>query len=452
MDRRDFLSLGAGAALAPPVRPHVVIVLADDLGWADVGFHGSDVRTPHLDKLAGESLRLDRFYSYALCSPTRSALLTGRSPIRGGIVYDTIEPFEDRAVPLDEHLLPQTLQAAGYFTAMAGKWHLGHRRRAYLPNARGFDHSYGCLNGRIDYYTKDREGGYDWHRNLRTVREPGYATDLITDEACRLIRTRPAAKPLFLYVPYTAPHSPLQAPEEDIAAQSHIKDKKRRTFAAMVSRLDAGIGRMLTALEEADMARDTLFLFFSDNGGQPGQAGRNTPLRGTKHTTFEGGLRVPALLRLPGRIAPGASRQMVTVMDLFPTLCAAAGIAPRNSLPFDGEDMWPALRTGKVRPRDNVFFAGGASHTLHHALYSLSWKLVWETDRDTDKTTTFLFRPEEDPNEDRDLAAAHPTIVKDLSARLERWRALYPPNTPIRKKKEVPPGAKAPAQWAEAAQ
>jgi arylsulfatase B len=454
--RREFLAATAAAtasgAAPPPRRPNIVILLADDLGWSDVGFHGGEIRTPRLDRLAAESVRFDRFYSYPLCSPTRSALMTGRSPMRLGVVYATIEPFDDYGVPVEEHFLPQTLQAAGYQTAMCGKWHLGHRSRKYLPPARGFDRCYGHINGRIDYYTKDREGGYDWHRDLRTLREDGYSTDLIGKEAVRLIRTRDKARPLFLYVPFNAPHTPLQLPPNP-ARYPNIEDEARRVFAAMVTRMDDAIGGILDALEGEGMTRDTLVLFFSDNGGPTQFGARNGQLRGGKRSCFEGGIRVPAVMRWPGRLPAGTRcGQMVTVMDLFPTLASAAGVRPMNRLPFDGRDQWAAIAANRSAAREeDIFFGSGSDAKFVYAVFHQEWKLVREISRKNGSAVNLLFRIAEDPEEKRDLAAEHPQLVSDLAARIDGWRKLYPPDGIVDPKKDAPPGVRAPAQWAEAA-
>jgi arylsulfatase A-like enzyme len=447
MTRRDLLALPAAAAAS--VRPpNIVVLLADDLGWHDVSYHGSEIRTPHIDRLAGQGVRFERFCAFPLCSPTRSALMTGRNPIRFGVVYATIEPFDTHGVPVEEHFFSETLRAAGYETAVTGKWHLGHTHRKFLPPARGFEHSYGHLNGRIDYYTKDREGGYDWHRDCKTLREEGYSTELIAREAVRLIEKRDRARPLFLYVPFNAPHAPLEAPPRYMDHYAKIADQDRRTYAAMVEYMDDGIGRILGALDSEGMARDTLVFFFSDNGGQTGQGGNNHPLRGAKRTTYEGGLRVPAVMRWPGKLPAGAvSRQLWSVMDVFPTFCAAVGVAPRNRLPFDGRNLWPVIAAGRTEPRRNLFFCTGSGNRFLYALCDAEWKLVRTISRQDGTAANELFRVEEDETEQKDLAAQYPQVVKDLAARVDRWRALYPKDGIFEAKKTGP----APKQWAEAA-
>ena len=314
---RVFVTILFGAYAAIAASPNVVIILADDLGTADVGFRGSEIQTPNIDRLAREGTQFDRFYSFPVCSPTRSALMTGRSPMRLGVAYSVIRPWLSYGLPAEEHLMPETFRAAGYQTAMAGKWHLGHSQARFLPHRRGFDEAYGHLNGAIDYYTHVRDGGLDWQRNGRSVREEGYTTDLLAAEAVRQIRGRDKGRPFFLYLAFNAPHTPLQAPQALIDKYARIPDQRRRTFAAMVDAMDSGVGRVLGALDDEGIAGSTIVLFFSDNGGPTNQGARNTPLRGAKATTFEGGIRVPAVLRWPGQVRQGEkSKQVFTAMDV----------------------------------------------------------------------------------------------------------------------------------------
>ena len=459
MKRRDFFqrllpvpmvwrrALGAASG----ERPNVLILLADDLGWADVGFHQSEIRTPNLDRLAREGTRLERFYSFPVCSPTRSALLTGRSPMRLGLGYTVIRPWSEYGLPVEEQTLARSFAAAGYGTAMTGKWHLGHAYRKYLPNSRGFQHSYGHFNGAIDYYTHIRDGGLDWHRNGKPLEQEGYSTDLIAAEAVERIRKRDRSKPVLLYVPFNAPHGPLQAPESLIDRYANIADQRRRVFAAMVDSLDAGIGRILSALEEEGIAKNTLVLFFSDNGGPTNLGARNTPLRGAKGTTFEGGIRVPAVMRWPGSIPAGSLLQQVTtVMDVFPTLAAAAGVEPANKLPLDGRNLWPVIQ-GRARPfqREDLFFSVEVEAGFYLGVHSGPWKLVQRIVSSAGDETNMLFQIEKDPNETTDLSAEHPAVVKDLAARIERWRQLHPAGGE-RHSARAKPGWKAPAKWADA--
>lgn len=446
MTRRALLSLPLAIAQAQtgPRRPNVVILLADDLGWADVGFHGGNIRTPNIDSLAREGVQLDRFYSCPVCSPTRSALMTGRWPMRLGIGYTVVRPWADYGVPLEEHLMPQSFKAAGYQTAMAGKWHLGHQRRAYFPGSRGFDSSYGHFNGAIDYYTHDREGGLDWHRDGKTLLEAGYSTELIGAEAVRRIRARDKSRPFLLYVPFNAPHAPLQAPQTSIDRYANVKDQKRRVFSAMVDAMDRQVGAILKTLDEEAIAQDTIVLFFSDNGGPVNLGANNTPLRGAKASVYEGGIRVPAVMRWPGKIKAGSkSAQVMAAWDVFPTLAAAAGIKPAGKLPLDGTSYWQQIASQTRTLHENVFFAIENGAQQQHCVLHREWKLI----RQGESEHT-LFNVEEDPTEKKDVAAAHPALVRELSARIDEWKKLHPP-LGMRWSSEVPKGWRAPKRWAD---
>jgi len=456
MDRRTFLTalpaacgIGGGLTAAPSNAPNVLILLADDLGWRDVGYHDSEIRTPNIDRLASEGVRFERAYSFPVCSPTRSGLMTGRSPMRLGVAYTVIRPWSDYGVPVEERFMPRAFHDAGYQTAIAGKWHLGHGYKKFLPRARGFDHAYGHLNGAIDYYTHEREGGLDWNRNGKSVREDGYSTFLLGAEAERFIKRRDRTKPFFLYVPFNSPHAPLQAPAEYLNKYGAIADRERRSFAAMVDAMDTTIGRLLATLKEERIADNTLVLFFSDNGGPTANGATNTPLRGAKATTFEGGIRVPAVMRFPGRLKAGSiSRQVMTMMDYFPTLAAASGVSPGNRLPLDGKNLWPSITGGKVQPREDLFFVveGGAGIRL--AVHHGEWKLVREETR-AGETRNQLFHIEEDPTESIDVASKNSKLVDDLGRRIAEWRKLHPPDG-VRDRPR-PAGWTAPPLWVEAA-
>src|SRR5690606_17729890 len=299
-----FCGLTSGIA-QPGEKPNIVIILADDLGWGDVGYKGGDIQTPHIDRLAKEGVILDNFYTAPICSPTRAGLLTGRYPDRFGLRQNVILPWSDFGVDTAEIFLSEMLADAGYgHRAAFGKWHLGHSRRAYLPLQRGFTHFYGHYNGAIDYFTHMREGELDWHRNEETCYDEGYATDLITKEAVASIKQYAEdSSPFFIYVAYNAPHSPLQAKEDDLLLYGYEKDKPhdksgeqqfagkgntmRQTYSAMVTAMDRGIGEILSALTEAGIAEQTLVVFFSDNGAAPGHGGSSGKLRGAKFTEWE---------------------------------------------------------------------------------------------------------------------------------------------------------------------
>lgn len=430
--------------------PHILLIVADDLGWGDVGFHGSEIRTPRLDRLAQESLELSHVYSFPLCSSSRAALLTGRSPFRQGLAYSIIRPWSSAALPLEEELLPEALAAAGYRTALIGKWHLGHTAPEMVPNARGFEHFYGFLNGAIDYFEHTRDGGLDWQRNGRSIREPGYATDLLAREAVRTLKRHDPSEPLFLCLSWNAPHIPLQVPEPQVRPYASLPEQ-RRIFAGMVAALDEGVGDVLDALEERGMAENTIVLFVGDNGADPGEGGSNQPLRGGKGTTWEGGIRVPALLRWPGRVpAGGRSEVLVSFLDLAPTLCAAAGVAPPDALPLDGHDRWPALTGGDApAPHAPVVIGCEDMHALRYAVLAEPWKLVLERPAGrADRVHLYRFR--EDPREANDLAEDHPDVVARLGGLVSWWDGRTPPDS-VRYAAEPPAGWSAPRDWAAAA-
>src|SRR5215831_3174904 len=234
-------------------RPHIVYILADDLGWKDVGFHDSDIRTPNIDKLAQGGARLEQFYAQPMCTPSRAALMTGRYPQRYGLQTLVIPSAGTYGLATDEWLLPQALKEAGYKTAIVGKWHLGHGDQKYWPRQRGFDYQYGPLLGELDYFTHAAHGVRDWFRDNQPVAETGYATTLLGTEAVKLIESHDPKTPLFLYLTFTAPHAPYQAPQPYLDQYKALTDPNRRAYAAMITAMDDQIGRVLDALEKRGM-------------------------------------------------------------------------------------------------------------------------------------------------------------------------------------------------------
>jgi len=345
-------SHSAGAADPPP---NVIVILSDDQGYADVGFHASEIKTPYLDGLAAAGARLERFYVQPVCSPTRAALMTGRYPMRHGLQVGVVRPWAQYGLPLEERTLAQALKEAGYETAICGKWHLGHFQPDYLPTRRGFDHQYGHYNGAIDYFTHERDGGHDWHRDDQACYDQGYSTFLLADEAVRLIRGHDPAKPLFLYLPFNAVHAPHQVPRKYVEPYAHLQEP-RRTYAGMVAAMDEAIGRVLAALDQKQMRRNTLILFSSDNGGPaPGKVTSNGPYRGGKGTLYEGGVRVVALAAWEGRIRPGTVvDQPLHIVDWYPTILKLAGASLEQKLPLDGRDAWPTIAEGKPSPHEEI--------------------------------------------------------------------------------------------------
>ena len=457
------LPLAFGLAFALPAEaterahPNVVILLADDLGFADVGYRGGEIETPAIDRLAAEGMRLERFYAAPICSPTRAALMTGRDPLELGIAYDQIHPWYNAGLAPKSYTLPRAFGEAGYRTALVGKWHLGHSYAHQVPNAQGFDHFHGHLHTNTDYFEHARESGHDLQRNGRSIAEPGvYLTHLQAREAARVIRERDSERPLLLYVAFTAPHSPMQAPPETIERYRHLpKRKNRRVYAAMVHEMDLAIGEILRAIDDEGIAKDTIVLFFSDNGGSTGFGGNNEPLRGEKGQTFEGGIRVPAVLRWPGVITPGsATDAIVTAMDVFPTLADAAGVPLRETQDLDGHDLWPTLSDDEPAPaRGPLFFASEIPlpGVIFTTVIDDPWKLVQiirEGATET-RTTSMLFRLDTDPNEQNDLASTHPALVTRLGDEIRSWRERHP-MAGTRGTLVPHPGWVAPLDWADA--
>lgn len=461
-------------------RPNVIIMLADDLGWNDVGFHGGDIDTPALNRLAKEGMQLDRFYTSPICSPTRAAMMTGRNPMRLGVAYATIMAWDNIGIHPDEHFMPESFLAAGYQTAMVGKWHLGHAQQTYHPNNRGFEHFYGHLHTEVGFYPPfANQGGKDFQLNGKSIDDQGYETFLLAAEASRYIRERDKSKPFFLYMPFIAPHTPLDAPDDlkekykdintDLApSRSEQTDNTRRIskmllqpsarpmYAAVVDGMDQAIAQVLNTLDEQKIAENTIVLFFSDNGGAAYSVGGadNAPLRGGKGDTFEGGIRVVSLLRWPGKVDAGSKlTDIMTAMDVFPTLSDAAGVEMQNHFQLDGKSLWPAIHQGKPAPRnEHVFFASETPIFGHFNLtvFNDEWKLVQEVDQDqlTTTVTNHLFDISKDPYEYNNLAAKHPDVVSSLAQKIHDWRALYPISG-TRSQLVPPPGWRAPLDWAD---
>ena len=468
------------AAPSAAARPNVIIFLADDLGWADVGFHdGDQIDTPSLDRLAQEGLELSRFYTTPICSPTRAALMTGRDPIRLGVVYAVIMPWSQNGIHPDERFMPESFREAGYQTALVGKWHLGHAQRTYHPNERGFEDFYGHLHTEVGYFPPFRnQGGKDFQRNGVSIDDQGYETFILADEASRWIKARDKEKPFFLYMPFIAPHTPLDAPEDLKAKYKDLPDNReparskntdrsrlmsklmmrpsaRPMYAAVVDAMDQAIGRVLKTLDDEGIAEDTIVFFFSDNGGAAYALGGadNVPLRGGKGETFEGGIRVVSVMRWPGKIEAGAKMDSImSVMDVFPTLAEATGVPVNPTFELDGRSLWPAIAEGKKIPReDYLFFASETPlrGTKMLTAFNDDWKLVQRLEESllSIEVTNSLFRIKDDPYEYNNLAEDNPDVVADMSEALQRWRSLYP-IAGTRSTLVPPPGWRAPKDWA----
>lgn len=416
-----------------PARPHIVYFLVDDMGYADAGFMGcQEIQTPHLDRLAQQGAVLESFYVQPVCSPTRSCLMTGRYVAHTG-VYSVVRPNAHWGLPLAERTLAAALRDAGYSTAIVGKWHLGEFQPAYRPLHRGFEQQYGNWFGMIDYFSHLRNGQLDWHRNDEPCRDEGYSTHLNAREACRIIKDHQPDRPLFLYVPFNAVHSPFQAPASAVAKYASLQSQ-RREYAAMVTEMDAAVGQIVDALRAQGLLDNTLILFSSDNGGpSPGRITNNGPLRAGKGTIYEGGIRVCAFAHWPGRIPATRTGEPLHIVDWYPTLLQLAGAPLDQKLPIDGLNIWPVLTERAKTPHDSLLLCGMAPNRV--AIRAGDWKLlVGASDQDAETSqldaaagSVELYDLSSDLGEKRNLAAAQPERVRELRAQLAAYQKTFVP-------------------------
>jgi arylsulfatase A-like enzyme len=422
-------------------QPNIILITADDLGYPNLGCYGSpDLVTPHIDSMAAQGVRCTQFYSAApVCSPARSAWLTGRHPVR----TDTpnIRPWHDEGgLRLDEVLLPQRLRPAGYATGCIGKWHLGIGE-AYRPTRRGFDLFHGVLDGMVDYFTYARlwggqEHGRLFYHNDTPLDEPeGYFTEMVTRHAVDFIRSH-AQQPFFLYLAYTAPHSPMQVPDSYLARFDHIADEKRRVFAAMVACLDDGVGGICETVAASGLSEKTIIIFTCDHGWdyRPPHAptfASNAPLRLGKYWLYEGGIRVPALVVWPGQMPTGAvCAEPLIGMDWFPTILHWAGITPPDDRILDGRSIDPVLRGTSSSPHEALcwFYEDDVVVDIpagHAAVRRGDYKLVRGTNGEE------LYNLADDIGEAHDLADQYPEIRRELSALLTNWHNTTRKDQPL---------------------
>jgi arylsulfatase A-like enzyme len=424
------------AGEAPRKKPNVIVIIADDLGYADLGCAGGKkIKTPNLDRIAKEGVRATSFYvTWPACTPSRSSVLTGRCPQRNGL-YDmvrndlvnfghrfTMEEYlvsPEMTLGLDvrEKTLGDLLRGAGYRTAVVGKWDMGQARR-FLPLQRGFDSFYGFGNNGIDYYTHERYGIPSLFRGNERVKEEGYATDLFRREALQFIKQN-KDHPFFLYLGFNAPHSashfdknPYQVPAKYVSAYAGEDPKANRTkYMAMVTCMDEAIGEILNLLQSSGLTEDTLILFFSDNGGT--RVSDNGPLRGIKTQMFEGGVRVPMLARWPGRIPAGqVTDEFLTTLELFPTLAAVSGATLPRGVILDGHDMMPVLQGTTKSPRTAMFWQRRSDKAARVSNYK------WVESAQGNG----LFDLSRDIGEQNDLSKSHPQEFERLRNRWQAWR------------------------------
>jgi arylsulfatase A-like enzyme len=408
-------------------KPNVVLIVTDDIGYGDFGAYGArDIRTPNIDRLAKEGAKLTDFYAAPQCTPTRAALITGRYQQRVlleralGSSGDALE----QGLPATGRSLPQLVKNNGYATGLIGKWHLGYKPE-FGPNAHGFDYFFGFLSGYIDFYTHTRggDGHSDLFENTAPIEEEGYMTDLITARATRFIAQH-AAGPFFLEVTYNAAHWPFQPPGHPSRAPRNAAFQgpadsiaaTRADYAAMVERADLGVGRIVRTLDSLGLTRRTLVIFTNDNGGE--WLSRNAPLFHRKDTLWEGGIRVPAIFRWPGRIPPGRTSEQVGItMDLTATILAATGSAVPADARLEGIDLLPILEGRQRSVERTLFWRIATPARQQRAVRQGSWKLLVDGD------DLLLFNLRDDIGERTDLAARRPELVRRLLPLLRAWEA-----------------------------
>lgn len=486
-------------AMTGQQKPHIVVIVADDLGFSDVGWRRDDIKTPHLDALRRQGVDMEQWHGHSICTPSRASLLTGKYAFHTGLQHSYILPGGPTALPLNFRTSANFLKAAGYSTHLIGKWHLGFRSWAHTPLERGFDTFFGYLGGSEDYYTHKCKGSLDLRDMCGASNQSGsYSTKLFNTHAKNIIRQHNQSKPMFLYLAYQSVHSPREAPpginiEVDFG---HIQDKDRRLMASMIQALDTAVGDVVQELHNSMMWSNTLLFFLSDNGGPTFKGNSNWPLRGGKSTMWEGGHRVPAFVVHGTQETLGMPRKFEALahhIDLLPTMLAAAGVENIADFGFDGTNLWPYLTGGKSEdelmsrhlvlnintvnspdgindPTDWSGFAG---------VKTLQWKLVlgfpgtpngvcWPpgqgimsselrnscaeaTSLPQDLDQPHLYNLTGDPSETHDVAIEHPAIVQDMFEVMQPYfdTAVVPLNM-FRSQRQAPLQALTAAQIAGA--
>lgn len=409
-------------------RPNLVFILADDLGYGDLGCYGCpDIRTPRLDKLAAQGVRFTDAYSNgSVCSPTRAAFITGRYQQRIGLEWAVYYDVPEEGLPLQETSLATMLHQAGYFTAMSGKWHLGYGD--WNPTRHGFDRFFGMLGGNVHYFEHyGRKGTPDLWLDEKPVKRAGYITDLIAEEAIRFV-SETGDRPFFLYVPFNAPHFPFQGPgdvDRTVTPKQGWQTGDRETYAAMVESLDTNVGRIVDAIDARGLGNNTLIVFTSDNGGDIHS--RNAPLAGGKGKLSEGGIRIPCIARWTGRFPSGkVTSQPVITLDFSATFLKLAGASAPENRPLDGIDLLPVLEgTSSI---DRVLFWRRAldpwrkNVVPQRAVRQGRWKYVDHPDG-----KQALFDLASDVSETENLRDTHPEIAERLRRQLDDWEADIDP-------------------------
>lgn len=443
---------------------HIVFIVADDLGWNDVGFHNPDMITPNIDELAYQGVILNSSYVQPVCTPSRHSWMTGFYPFKAGLQRGVIQPVAAECSPLNLEFFPQKLQKLGYSTHMVGKWHLGSCNWNCTPTYRGFDSFLGYYNGAEDYYTKKVLNGIDFHDGEKPLNDSTYSVFIYAERAKTVITNHDKSKPLFLYLPFQSVHSPVQVPKRFEDMYPHIKTDQRRKYCGMVSSLDEAIGNVTQALKDNEMFDDTLIIFTADNGGIPTASGNNYPLRGAKSTVFEGGTRAAAFV-----VGAGLEKTQYTytglmhAVDWHPTIVAAAGGSEPlvKSEDMDGLNQWEAISTGSESQRtelvynlDNALFAQQGHAAIRVGDFKLiqgfpgpfsDWYLpdqIYEENFDSQNENVFyqkiaeadaprqlgffkgegLYNLKDDPTEHNDLSELFPNVVTQLKDKLDVYR------------------------------
>jgi arylsulfatase A len=414
----------AAAQTLTSARPNVVLIITDDVGYGDIGSYGApDIKTPHIDSLAKAGTRLTDFYAAPNCSPTRAALISGRYQQRSRIEtpLGAARTAGDQGLPATGRTLPQLLKNNGYRTGLIGKWHLGYKPE-FSPNAHGFDYFFGLKSGLIDYYQHtDGAGDHDLWENNAPAHVTGYSTDLFTERSVKFIEQN-AGQPFFLEVSYNAAHWPFQLPDQPSVAPGNGRfvqpqedpTNTRRDYAAILERADRGIGEILAALERRGLTRNTLVIYMQDNGGE--WLSRNAPLFHRKSTLWEGGIRVPAIFRWPGRVPAGkASAQVGIVMDVTATILAATNSPVPPDARLEGINLLPLLQSGAPRTERTLFFRITSPVRRQRAVRQGDWKLL------LDGGVPLLYNLAKDVSERNDLASQHTDIVRRMFPLIAQW-------------------------------
>ncbi|KAM4746917.1 arylsulfatase I isoform 1-T2 [Rhinophrynus dorsalis] len=469
-----------------PRPPHIIFILTDDQGFHDVGYHGSDIQTPTLDRLAAEGVKLENYYIQPICTPSRSQLITGRYQIHTGLQHSIIRPRQPNCLPLHQVTLPQKLQEAGYSTHMVGKWHLGFYKKECLPTRRGFDTFLGSLTGNVDYYSYDNcDGpgvcGFDLHEgeNVAWDQAGKYSTLLYAQRVSQILASHSPQQPIFIYVAFQAVHTPLQSPREYIYPYRGMGNVARRKYAAMVTCMDAAVKNITRALKKYGYYDNSIIVFSSDNGGQTFSGGSNWPLRGRKGTYWEGGVRGLGFVHSPLiKKKRRTSRALMHITDWYPTLVNLAGGNISETEGLDGYDVWGSISEAKESPRTEILHnidplynlarsgsleeGNGIWNTAVQASIRVKdFKLLtgdpgysdwippqtltnfpgswWNLERHTEgaRKSLWLFNITADPYERHDLSAAKPDVVKELLTRLAYYNRTA---IPVRYPAEDPRG------------